>query len=362
MKRKKLDRSEEQVTVLAYVILTFFCILVILPCMNVIGEAISPGDDVLGGKVYFWPTGFQTDCINYILEHTRFLNSLKNTLVVTVLGTIVSIIVTVTTAYPLSKPEFKGRGWITFLYVFSMIFYGGMIPAYMVVKSLGLIDTYWGMILPFAIVQFDMFIVKSYFEGLPAEIIESAEVDGAGEDRVVHTHGRGPALAGQGGGVQGGAALHDDAVDGHPLPGLNHDDGAHLHLVRVHLLQGAVVGFPVGIVRPDVHKGTDAAAALAHGHALKELADLVQKHDRHALPVFAERDGAHRGHGHKEALVEYLFVLHPQGGLAQDVIAHGQIRHQEQGKQDPSGQPDVHDALADKIHRDEQNSGDDDAQ
>ncbi|MCI6756352.1 MAG: carbohydrate ABC transporter permease [Lachnospiraceae bacterium] len=185
MKRKKLDRSEEQVTVLAYVILTFFCILVILPCMNVIGEAISPGDDVLGGKVYFWPTGFQTDCINYILEHTRFLNSLKNTLVVTVLGTIVSIIVTVTTAYPLSKPEFKGRGWITFLYVFSMIFYGGMIPAYMVVKSLGLIDTYWGMILPFAIVQFDMFIVKSYFEGLPAEIIESAEVDGAGDGKIL---------------------------------------------------------------------------------------------------------------------------------------------------------------------------------
>ena len=166
MKRKKLDRSEEQVTVLAYVILTFFCILVILPCMNVIGEAISPGDDVLGGKVYFWPTGFQTDCINYILEHTRFLNSLKNTLVVTVLGTIVSIIVTVTTAYPLSKPEFKGRGWITFLYVFSMIFYGGMI-------------------LPFAIVQFDMFIVKSYFEGLPAEIIESAEVDGAGDGKIL---------------------------------------------------------------------------------------------------------------------------------------------------------------------------------
>ena len=185
MKRKKLDRSEEQVTVLAYVILTFFCILVILPCMNVIGEAISPGDDVLGGKVYFWPTGFQTDCINYILEHTRFMNSLKNTLVVTVLGTIVSIIVTVTTAYPLSKPEFKGRGWITFLYVFSMIFYGGMIPAYMVVKSLGLIDTYWGMILPFAIVQFDMFIVKSYFEGLPAEIIESAEVDGAGDGKIL---------------------------------------------------------------------------------------------------------------------------------------------------------------------------------
>ena len=185
MKRKKLDRSEKRVTVLAYVILTLFCILVILPCMNVIGEAVSPGDDVLGGKVYFWPTGFQTDCINYILEHTRFMNSLKNTLVVTVLGTIVSIIVTVTTAYPLSKPEFKGRGWITFLYVFSMIFYGGMIPAYMVVKSLGLIDTYWGMILPFAIVQFDMFIVKSYFEGLPAEILESAEIDGAGDGKIL---------------------------------------------------------------------------------------------------------------------------------------------------------------------------------
>ena len=92
---------------------------------------------------------------------------------------------TITTAYPLSKPSFKGRKVFTLLYVISMVFFGGMIPAYMVVRTLGLIDTYAACILPFAIVQFNMFIVKNYFEGLPEEVEESAWLDGAGDIRTL---------------------------------------------------------------------------------------------------------------------------------------------------------------------------------
>ena len=92
---------------------------------------------------------------------------------------------TITTAYPLSKPSFKGRKVFTLLYVISMVFFGGMIPAYMVVRTLGLIDTYAACILPFAIVQFNMFIVKNYFEGLPEEVEESALLNGAGDIRTL---------------------------------------------------------------------------------------------------------------------------------------------------------------------------------
>lgn len=181
----KQDHSEAVVRLLAYIIMTFLCFLVILPCLNVVSEAVSPGADVLAGNVFFWPTGFQLENAGYILTATTFLRSMGNSLIVTVCGTLISVITTIGTAYPLSRPDFRGRTFITFLYVFSMIFFGGMIPAYMVVKSLGLINTYAGIILPFAIVQFNMFMMKNYFEGLPSEVLESACVDGAGDLRIV---------------------------------------------------------------------------------------------------------------------------------------------------------------------------------
>ena len=90
------------------------------------------------------------------------------------------MLVTITTAYPLSKPELRGRKLILLLYIFSMLFYGGMVPAFMVVKTLGILDTYAALILPFVIVQFNMLVVKNYIEGLPESIEESAKLDGAG--------------------------------------------------------------------------------------------------------------------------------------------------------------------------------------
>ena len=170
-KKERRDRSQKAIEILANILMGLFCVLIILPCMNLISQAVSPGGDVVGGKVYFWPTGIQFEAIQYILGKTNFFMAMKNSLIMT--------------SYPLSRPEFCGRKFFTFLYVFSMIFFGGMIPAYMVVKTLGLIDTYAALILPFAIVQFNMFMMKNYMEGLPNEVIESASVDGAGDFRTL---------------------------------------------------------------------------------------------------------------------------------------------------------------------------------
>ena len=170
--KERCDRSQKAIEILANILMGLFCVLIILPCMNLISQAVSPGGDVVGGKVYFWPTGIQFEAIQYILGKTNFFMAMKNSLIVTGLGTLISVIVTIMTSYPLSRSEFCGRKFFTFLYVFSMIFFGGMIPAYMVVKTLGLIDTYAALILPFAIVQFNMFMMKNYMEGLPNEVIE----------------------------------------------------------------------------------------------------------------------------------------------------------------------------------------------
>ncbi len=189
MKKKSkgiaLDSSEKFVAGLAYVVMTIFSLIAILPCLHVISKSFSLGVNVSAGRVWFWPNGFQLDTMNYILFKTPFFSALKNSLIVTIAGTIISVVVSVTTAYPLSKPDFKGRKVITLLYVFSMVFFGGIVPAYMVVQMLGILDTYAAMILPFAIVQFNMFIVKNYFEGLPETIEESARIDGAGDMKIL---------------------------------------------------------------------------------------------------------------------------------------------------------------------------------
>ncbi len=181
----RLDASGKVIASLAYILLTFFALLAILPCLNVISKSVSLGTQVTAGQVIFWPKGFQLETIIYVLTKTTFFNSLKNSIIIAFVGTAISMFTTITTAYPLSKPSFKGRKFVTLLYVISMVFFGGIIPAYMVVRTIGLIDTYWGCILPFAIVQFNMFIVKAYFEGLPESIEESAKIDGANDIRIL---------------------------------------------------------------------------------------------------------------------------------------------------------------------------------
>lgn len=180
-----LSTDEKFIAGLSYVVMGILSLIAILPCMHVISKAFSNGPDVTAGNIYFWPVGFQLETVTYVLTQTAFFTALKNSLIVTGVGTLVSLFTTITTAYPLSKPGFKGRRVISLLYVVSMVFFGGTIPAYMVVRSLGIIDTHAACILPFAIVQFNMFIMKNYFEGLPESVEESARIDGAGDMRTL---------------------------------------------------------------------------------------------------------------------------------------------------------------------------------
>lgn len=179
------DRSDRVISVVSYLVLGMMALIAIIPCLHVIAKSVSSGAAVTAGKVTFYPIGIQLETIRFILTQTSFPRALLNTVLVTVVGTVVSMLVTVTTAYPLSKPDLKGRKVILVLYIFSMVFYGGMVPSYLVVKALGILDTYAALILPFVIVQFNMLIVKSYFEGLPESIEESAKLDGAGYFRIL---------------------------------------------------------------------------------------------------------------------------------------------------------------------------------
>ena len=178
--------SEDRVvSFVSCVLMGIAALVAFLPFLHVAAKSVSASGAVTGGLVGFWPVGFQTETVAFVMKHTIFFRALLNTLVVTVVGTVISLAVTITTAYPLSKPLLKGRKLILLMYVFSMIFYGGMIPAFMVVKTLGILDTYAALILPFVIVQFNMLVVKNYMEGLPESIEESARIDGAGPMRTL---------------------------------------------------------------------------------------------------------------------------------------------------------------------------------
>lgn len=175
----RLSASERAFHTVSVVAMTVMGLICVLPCLHVLAKSISYGPDVTAGKILFIPKKIQFETMKYLLEETGFFTSLKNSLIVTFFGTAISMFTTITTAYPLSKPDFPLRKFVIMLYVISMVFFGGIVPAYMVVNRLGILDTYAAMILPFAIVQFNMFVVKSYFEGLPESVEEAARIDGA---------------------------------------------------------------------------------------------------------------------------------------------------------------------------------------
>ena len=154
---------------------------------------------------------------------------------------------------------------------------------------------------------------------------QAGHVHTAADDLITGADIPGQALAGQGGSVQGRSSLHDDAINGHPLAGLDHDHSAHLHIIGVHLLQPAVLVLNVGVIGADIHQAGNALAALAHGHALEQLADLVEDDNGAALHIIAQRKRAHGGNGHQEALVKGLAVLDAQQCLAEHIPADHQI-------------------------------------
>ncbi len=161
---------------------------------------------------------------------------------------------------------------------------------------------------------------------------QTGHVDTAADDLIPGGSIAGQALAGEGSGVQRRSTFHDHAVDGHPLTGLYHDDAADLDLVRVDLLQLTVRRLDVGVVRADVHQGTDGLAALAHGNALEQLAHLIEQDNGTAFQIFAQSKCAHRGNRHQEALVKGLAVLDALDRFAQNVLADydvgDQVEHQ----------------------------------
>lgn len=162
-----------------YLVLLLCGLATLLPLANILSKAISDESAVVSGKVGIFPVGFQLDTMKYVVSSSQFLHSIGISLLITVVGTVLAIVVTALTAYPLSKRHLPGISIIMVLFIFTMMFNGGIIPNYLLMKKLHLINSLWSLMLPALISVFNMLVIKSYYESLPEALEESAKMDGA---------------------------------------------------------------------------------------------------------------------------------------------------------------------------------------
>lgn len=166
-------------------LMTGVCLIVLFPIYYMFIVSISDGAAVMSGQVNFLPVGFSLRAYRAAFKNNDFLKSYWNTIVITVSGTALNLIMTTLFAYPLSKKSLPGRTFFMRMAVFTMFFTGGMIPSYMLVTNLGLGNTYWALILPGAISVYNMIIMRTFFEGIPAELTEVAYIDGANDIQIL---------------------------------------------------------------------------------------------------------------------------------------------------------------------------------
>ena len=165
--------------------LVIVTIIVLLPLIYIVAASFSSAEAVIAGKVTLWPVDFSLLGYETIFEHKKVWNGFANSIFYTFFGTIFNVVMTIIAAYPLSRQDLVGRRFITFAFVFTMLFSGGLIPTYMVVRDLGLLNTRWAMILPTGIGPFNLLITIAFFRTtIPPELIEAARIDGASDFRT----------------------------------------------------------------------------------------------------------------------------------------------------------------------------------
>jgi putative aldouronate transport system permease protein len=160
------------------VILTAVVVVTLYPFVNIIARSFSGERQIRAGEVTLWPKGFDLTTYRIVFTDDVFWRGYGNTLFYTVVSTVVAMVLTTCYAYVLSKKHLKGRNVLVGIAVFTMFFSGGLIPNYVLITSLGLKNSVWAIALPNAISVFNLLVMKAFFESLPTELEEAAEIDG----------------------------------------------------------------------------------------------------------------------------------------------------------------------------------------
>ena len=183
MKRKSVSQ-DKVMNVVFYIIAIIMILMVIYPLWFVIIASVSNPADVATGKVWFWPKEFDFRGYELLFEQKQIWRSYLNTIVYTVVGTLIALIVNITAGYAMSRKDLPGRKWNNLFYIIPMFVSGGLIPTYLTVKQFGLLDNWLVMVLPFAVSTYNIIVARTFFENsLPESLWEAAQLDGCSNFR-----------------------------------------------------------------------------------------------------------------------------------------------------------------------------------
>lgn len=161
-------------------LLVLFAALMLYPFITVLAQSFSGAGAIKAGLVSVWPVDFNLDTYRAVAQNDIFWRNYRNTVVYTVVGTTIAMVLTTVFAFVLSKKHLRGRTLLIGIAVFTMFFNGGLIPNYVLISTLGMKNTMWALVLPGAISVFNLLVMKSFFENLPVELEEAAQIDGLG--------------------------------------------------------------------------------------------------------------------------------------------------------------------------------------
>ncbi|MBA2938607.1 carbohydrate ABC transporter permease [Paenibacillus sp. CGMCC 1.16610] len=168
-----------------YVVLFVIGMSCLLPLVHILAMSLSDKHALMSGVVSLWPVNLDFSGYEALFKETPILRSLANSIIITIVGTVLNISFTVLAAYPLSKRYFIGRKFYSFAIIFTMLFSAGLIPTYLLLKSLGLLNNYGALWLPGLVSVWNLMVLRSFFEALPEELEEASRIDGCSEWRLI---------------------------------------------------------------------------------------------------------------------------------------------------------------------------------
>lgn len=180
-KFSRLTGYDKAIMIFAYTILGLFMAAIILPVVYIILASFIDPITLQNSGLTFDFSKWTLTAYERVMSNAQIWTGFKNAMIYSVLFTIISVMVTLLAAYPMSRPDFKGKGFFNVMFVITMFFGGGLIPTYLLISNLGMLDTIWAILIPGAFSVWNMIIARTYYTGIPHDMQEAAEIDGASE-------------------------------------------------------------------------------------------------------------------------------------------------------------------------------------
>lgn len=169
-------------TIINYVVLSGFLLMVLYPLLFILSASFSSAMAVVSGKVWLWPVEPTLDGYTAIFKSNKIISGFANSLFYTAFGTMLNVFMTILAGYPLSRKDFFGKNFFMMMLVFTIMFSGGLIPTFLLVRDLGMLNTRWAMIIPTALTVWNVIITRTYFKiTIPDEMLEAAQIDGCND-------------------------------------------------------------------------------------------------------------------------------------------------------------------------------------